>query len=60
MQRVLTSRGGVLLYLTVWLLLGLGLGGAISTLSDEPLLRAMVIAVPVTLLFSVGAGFSAY
>ena len=60
MQRVLTSRGGVLLYLTVWLLLGLGLGGAISTLGDEPLLRAMLIAVPVTLLFSVGAGFSAY
>lgn len=60
MQRVLTSRSGVLLYLTVWLLLGLGLGGAVASLGDEPLPRAMLFAVPVTLLFSVGAGFSAY
>jgi len=60
MQRVLTSRSGVLLYLTVWTLLGLGLGGAVAQLGDEPWLRAMLFAVPVTLLFSVGAGFSAY
>lgn len=60
MQRVLTSRSGVLLYLTVWLLLGIGLGGAVAQLGDEPWLRAMLFAVPVTLLFSVGAGFSAY
>ncbi|MCE3261286.1 MAG: sensor histidine kinase [Pseudoduganella sp.] len=60
MQRVLTSRSGILLYLTVWLLLGLGLGGAVAVLGNEPPLRAMLFAVPVTLLFSVGAGFSAY
>lgn len=60
MQRVLTSRSGILLYLTVWLLLGLALGGAVSAVGDEPLLRATLFAVPATLLFSVAGGFSAY
>ncbi|WP_374585264.1 sensor histidine kinase [Pseudoduganella sp.] len=60
MQRVLSSRSGVLLYLTVWLLLGLGVGGAVAMLGDEPMLRAQLFAVPGSLLFSVAAGFSAY
>ena len=60
MQGVLTSRRGAALYLLVWLLVGLGLGGAVATLGGEPWLRAMLFAVPVTLLFAVGAGFSAY
>lgn len=60
MQRVLTSRSGVLLYLTVWLLLGLGVGGAVAELSGASVLRAQLFAVPGSLLFSVAAGFSAY
>ena len=60
MQRVLTSRSGVLLYLTVWLLLGIVLGGAVSALGDVPMLPAMLFAIPATLLFSVAGGFSAY
>jgi len=60
MQGVLTTRRGAALYLLVWLLLGVGLGGAVATLGGEPWPRAMLFAVPVTLLFSVGAGFSAY
>jgi len=60
MQRVLSSRSGALLYLTVWLLLGLGVGGAVAMLGDEPMLRAQLFAVPGSLLFSVAAGFSAY
>jgi len=59
MQGALTSRGAVL-YLLAWLLLGAGLGGVVTLMSPGPWLHAMLFMIPATLLFAVGAGFSAY
>jgi two-component system sensor histidine kinase AlgZ len=59
MQGALTSRGAAL-YLLVWLLLGAGLGGVVAVMAPGPWAHAMVLMIPATLVFSVGAGFSAY
>jgi two-component system sensor histidine kinase AlgZ len=59
MQGALTSRGAAL-YLLVWLLLGAGLGGVVAVMAPGPWGFAMVLMIPATLLFAVGAGFSAY
>ncbi|WP_395407331.1 sensor histidine kinase [Pseudoduganella sp. UC29_106] len=59
MQGALTSRGAAL-YLLVWLLLGAGLGGVVAVMAPGPWVYAMVLMIPATLVFSVGAGFSAY
>lgn len=59
MQGALTSRGAAL-YLLVWLMLGAGLGGVVTLMAPGPWLNAMLFMIPATLLFAVGAGFSAY
>jgi sensor histidine kinase YesM len=59
MQGALTSRGAAL-YLLVWLMLGAGLGGVVTLMAPGPWLNAMLFTIPATLLFAVGAGFSAY
>jgi hypothetical protein len=55
-----TERRGAVLYLLVWLLLGVAVGGATAAAFDAPWLNAMVFAIPPTMLYGIGAGFSAY
>ena len=54
------NRRGAALYLLAWLLLGVALGGAVAAAFDAPWLNAMIFAVPATVMYGVGAGFSAY
>ncbi len=54
------NRRGAALYLLAWLMLGVVLGGAIAAAFDAPWINAMLFAVPATVMFGVGAGFSAY
>jgi two-component system, LytTR family, sensor histidine kinase AlgZ len=55
-----TDRRGAVLYLLAWLLLGVAIGGAIAAAFNAAWLNAMIFAVPATMLYGVGAGFSAY
>ncbi|MRV73902.1 sensor histidine kinase [Duganella sp. FT92W] len=54
------NRRGAALYLLAWLLLGVAIGGATAAAFDTPWFNAMLFAVPATMLYGVGAGFSAY
>jgi len=54
------NRRGAALYLLAWLLLGIAVGGATAAAFDAPWLNAMIFAVPATMMYGVGAGFSAY
>jgi two-component system sensor histidine kinase AlgZ len=60
MQGALSNGRAAALYLLVWLMLGLGLGGVVVMLTGTPWRNALLMTVPVTLVFSVGAGFSSY
>lgn len=53
-------RRGTLLYLFTWTLLGVAIGGATAVATDAHWLNALIFAVPGTLLYAFGAGFSAY
>jgi hypothetical protein len=53
------TRRGVLLYLAVWLMLGLVLTGLVMSATAASWVDALAFAVPLTMVFSVGAGFSA-
>lgn len=48
------------LYLLAWLLLGIAIGGATAAAFEAPWLNAMIFAIPATLMYGIGAGFSAY
>ncbi|GAB2873932.1 hypothetical protein GCM10027277_48970 [Pseudoduganella ginsengisoli] len=54
------NRRSAVLYLLAWLLLGVALGGAIAAAFDARWVNAMIFAIPATVLYGVGAGFSAY
>lgn len=54
------SRRTLLLYLLVWLLLGLMLAAALETVAGAPRAASLVFAVPLTLVYAFLAGFSAY
>jgi two-component system sensor histidine kinase AlgZ len=60
MPGLLSSRRALLLYLLVWLLLGLMLAAALETVAGAPRLASLVFAVPLTLVYAFAAGFSAY
>ncbi|CAN7430790.1 histidine kinase [Pseudoduganella sp. LjRoot289] len=60
MQGLISSRRGTALYLVVWLFLGAALGGVTVAAGEDAWLNAMIFAIPVTLVYSVSAGFSAY
>ena len=60
MQRLFASRRGVMLYLAVCLMLGAALGGSLLMSGMAAAPNAMLFAIPVTVLFAVGADFSAY
>jgi two-component system sensor histidine kinase AlgZ len=60
MPEMLSSRRGGVIYLLVWLLLGLALGSVISLAGQAPLLNAMLFAMPMHLLYAFAAGYSAY
>ncbi|WP_377700950.1 sensor histidine kinase [Pseudoduganella sp. UC29_71] len=60
MQGLISSRRGAALYLLAWLFLGAALGGVTVAVEDAPWPNAMLFAIPVTLVYAVSAGFSAY
>jgi signal transduction histidine kinase len=60
MRGLITSRQGVMLYMLAWLFLGAALGGVTVAAADAAWPNAMIFAIPVTLVYAVGAGFSAY
>lgn len=60
MREIFASRRGTVIYLLVWLFLGVALGGVISQASPTPLPNAMLFAVPVNLVYAFAAGYSAY
>ncbi|MYM93145.1 sensor histidine kinase [Duganella vulcania] len=60
MQEISSSRRGIVIYLLVWLFLGIALGGVISLAGDAPLANAMAFAIPLNLLYAFAAGYSAY
>jgi hypothetical protein len=60
MQEISSSRRGTVIYLTVWLFLGIALGGVISLASDAPAGNAMLFAIPMNLVYAFAAGYSAY
>ncbi|HEY5801613.1 MAG TPA: histidine kinase [Burkholderiaceae bacterium] len=60
MQGLFTTRRATLLYLLAWLLLGAILGGIVEVLTGAPRANSMLFALPISLMYGAGAGFSAY
>ncbi|MBA5605145.1 histidine kinase [Duganella sp. FT3S] len=60
MQGLFASRRGALVYLAVWLTLGLMLGAVIALAGAAPLPNALLFAVPLNLLYAFVAAYSAY
>jgi len=60
MRGLFSSRPGGALYLLVCCWLGLALAGVMALASGAAWLNALLVAVPVTLVYGVGAGFSAF
>ncbi|MBA5635817.1 histidine kinase [Duganella sp. LX20W] len=60
MPGLFASRRGALVYLALWLTLGLMLGGVIALADAAPLPNALLFAVPLNLMYAFVAGFSAY
>ena len=60
MQEISSARRGTAIYLSVWLFLGVALGGVISLSSDAPVANAMLFAIPMNLGYAFAAGYSAY
>lgn len=60
MQGLFPSRRGVVLYLLVWLFLGVALGGVIALAGGARLANALLFALPVNLLYAFAAGYSTY
>lgn len=53
------TRRGMLLYLLVWLMLGLVLAGLVAGVSGAAWPNALAFALPLTVLYAIAAGFSA-
>ena len=60
MIEAFSQRRGATVYMLVWLFFGLALGGVIALASDTPLANAMLFAVPMTVVYALVAGYSAY
>ena len=60
MQGPFSSRRGAVLYLLAWLMLGLLLAGMIATASGAAWSNSLVFALPVTMVYAIATGFSAY
>lgn len=60
MQELLTHRRSAIIYMVVWLLLGIALGAVIALATDTPLVNAMLFAIPMSILYAFVAGYSAY
>ncbi len=55
-----STRRGAALYLLVWTIVGLMLAGLISTSSGAAWSNSILFAIPITLLYAIAAGYSAY
>jgi hypothetical protein len=55
-----STRRGATLYLLVWMMLGLILSGLAVNATDAGWSHALVFALPLTLVYAIGSGFSAY
>ena len=60
MRGLFSSRRGGTLYLLVCFWLGLALAGVMAVASGAAWRNALLVALPVTLMYGVAAGFSAY
>jgi two-component system sensor histidine kinase AlgZ len=59
-QGLFSSRRGLIVYLLVWLFLGVARGGVVTLSGAAPLVNGLLFAVPVCLLYAFAAGYSAY
>lgn len=60
MRGLSASWRGIAVYLLLWLLLGLALGGVIAATGQAGLANALLFALPLNLLYAFAAGYSAY
>ena len=60
MQGPFSTRRGVMLYLAVWLMLGVLFAGLIVAASGAAWGSALLFALPATLVYAFAAGFSSY
>lgn len=60
MQGPFSTRRGWTLYLLVWLMLGLILAGLVVAATDTGWVNGLIFALPLTLVYAIGSGFSAY
>ncbi|MYM33237.1 GHKL domain-containing protein [Duganella sp. FT94W] len=60
MLELSSTRRGLIVYLLVWLFLGVALGGVIWLASDTPLANAMLFSIPVNLEYAFATGYSAF
>ncbi len=60
MQGLFANRRGVVVYLAVWLFLGLALAGVITLVGAAAAPNALLFALPVNLVYAFAAGYSAY
>ena len=60
MQSSFSTRRGFILYLLVWLMLGVVFAGLVFSATGAGWLAALLFAIPATLVYGCAAGFSSY
>jgi two-component system sensor histidine kinase AlgZ len=60
MRETFSNRRSAVIYMVVWLFLGVALGGVIALASDTPLTNAMLFSIPMNVVYAFVAGYSAY